>query len=584
MQSVSAAYKSGMKSPLRNRGYISVEFGIFNDTLQSQAEFSHPADTYAFYSNDTRVFSDGSDDFVYATLENNFFKADGSQRFLPPQNSRIPLQNSGVVSQELVDDGNVIFTINFPQTTWYGLTIDFGENYPVDFDIIYGNQTYQVRGNDNSEYVADLSFTNISQIKLKFWEMRESGNRARIYSIQFGIGYTFGNDDIMDSTFHQSVSPISEYIPQYDFMVVLKNYDHYFDVDNPNSVINFFSADNKVSVKYGLELDDGTIEWVNGYKLLCNEWESDDQTATIRCVDILRRLDMDYAGTAFYASGTSYGELAEILAYDIAGLETCEIPESMYERTTTLPLPHGTVRELLQMVANACECVLMLDREGNLAFKEISTTVTPGFRMEQTDMLSYPKAIRNEPVKEVVVSYQRWRQLIVDEQCVASDTITVESGTYRTFYFSEPFFGLRATVNGSSYSIANFGDYYVTLYFASGGEKAVEVFGKPYAVTQQQFHYEVSGVSEGRTVYWDNPLIDNRYDAVLLAVWLSRYYNSDIEYDYDTRGNPEIDACDVIYQDNRYNQNLRVMVTDQTLAFKQSFKGHMVTRKIGGSS
>ena len=586
MQTVSSAYKACMKSPLRNRGYISVNFGIFNDTLRSQAEFSHPADTYIWFSNDSRVFDDGNSDFEYATLENNFMRVDGSQHFLPMQeHASRGLGNGGVVSQEIVDDGNVVFTINFPQTTWYGLTIDFGDNYPTDFDLIFGGTTVQVRNHDNRIYVADRAFTNVSQIKIKFWAMQNSGLRARLQKIKFGIGYNFSNEDVMDSSLAKVISPISEFIPQYDFWVQLKNYDRYFDVDNPNSAINFLSANNRVTVQYGLELDDGTIEWVKGQKLICNEWESDNKTAIIRCVDILRRLDMEFPGTTFYGDGTSYGEMAEILLYDVAGLDDDDfiIPDEMYDMVTTLPIPRGTCKELLQMIANACRMVLMVDRDGRIVFKDYSTLPTPTFRMEKMDMLSYPKAMKTEPVKEIVVSYQRWRQLIVSDQTVVNEDVTVASGDYKTFYFSEPFWGYSATVDGSNYSIANFGDYFVTLYFGTAGTKSVEIHAKPYSISHQQYHYEVSGVSEGRTVNWNNPLIDRGNHAILLAWWLSRYYNSDIEYAYDSRGNPEIDPCDVLYQDNDYDPSMKVMVTESTLNFKQSFRGQMTTRKIGGS-
>lgn len=584
MQTVSSAYKSCMKAPLRNRSFISVNFGIFNDTLRSQAAFSHPADTYIWYSNDSRVFSDGSEDFVYATLENNFFKVDGSQKFLPPEGYSYALENSGVVSQEIVDDGNVVFTINFPQTTWYGLTLDFGENYPTEFDIIFGGTTVQVRNNDSSVYVADRAFTNVSQIKIKFWTMATTGVRARLYNVKFGIGYEFGNDDIMDSSLTRSVSPISEFIPQYDFWVQLKNFDRYFDVDNPDSAINFLQANNRVSVQYGLELNDGTIEWVMGQKLICNEWESDDKTATIRCVDVLRGLNMEFPGTVYYEGGVSYGEMAEILLEDGAGLDSTDyvIPDEMYDYTTTLPIPRGTVKELLQIIANASQMTLMLDREGRIVFKDLLVPPTPTFRLDKTDMLSYPKAKKQDPVKDFVVEYQRW-QKNGTERNVLTEEITVASGEYKTYYFTDPNYAWRVTVDGNSYSIANFGDYFITLYFGTAGTKTVDIYAKPYTVVKQQYKYSDSTVTEGRTLTWSNPLVDFENKAILLGLWLSNYYNSDIEYNYESRGNPELDPCDVIYQDNDYAAFMRVMVTEMVLNFKQSFRGQMTTRKMGGS-
>jgi len=585
VQTVSSAYKSCMKAPLRNRSFISVNFGIFNDTLRSQAEFTHPADTYIWFSNDSRVFDDGDSNFEYATLENNFMRVDGTQHFLPMQEyASRGLGNGGVVSEQIVDDGNVVFTINFPQTTWYGLTIDFGKNYPTDFDIIFGATTVQVRNNDSSVYVADRAFTNVSQIKIKFWTMQNSGLRARLQKIKFGIGYEFGNDDIVDSSLTRTVSPISEFIPQYDFWVQLNNFDRYFDVDNPNSAINFLQADNRVTVQYGLELNDGTIEWVMGQKLICNEWESDDKTATIRCVDVLRGLNQEFVGTVFDDYGVSYGELAEIVLEDGAGLDPADyvIPSSMYNINTTLPIPRGSCKELLQIIANACRMTLMVDREGRIVFKDFYVLPTPTFRIDKTDMLSYPKAKKQDPVKEIVIEYQRW-QKNGTERNVLTEEVTAASGEYKTYYFTEPNYGWRVTVGGSSFSIANFGDYFVTLYFASATTAEIDIYAKPYTVVKEQYHYSVSGVTDGRTVTWSNPMLDRENHALNLASWLSRYYNSDIEYSYESRGNPELDPCDVVYQDNDYNASMKVQLTEMTLAFKQSFRGQMTTRKIGGS-
>ena len=61
------------------------------------------------------------------------------------------------------------------------------------------------------------------------------------------------------------MSPIGADVPQIDFSVQLKNYDHYFNVDNPKSAINFLETGQEMEIYYGYQLPEtGEIEWVRG--------------------------------------------------------------------------------------------------------------------------------------------------------------------------------------------------------------------------------------------------------------------------------------------------------------------------------
>lgn len=70
--------------------------------------------------------------------------------------------------------------------------------------------------------------------------------------------------------------------------------------------------------------------------------------------------------------------------------------------------------------------------------------------------------------------------------------------------------------------------------------------------------------------------------ATDLADWLGDYYASGIEYEYTTRGNPELDVNDIIYQENEFHSGMKVNVYRQTLEFNQSFSGKVTARRIGG--
>ena len=81
MQKVSKAYKESMKSSLRERAYIMLSFGLVNQEAQAKASIDDGA--FAYFSNKSNVFGERSDDTIYATLEEDFTRVDGSMFFLP---------------------------------------------------------------------------------------------------------------------------------------------------------------------------------------------------------------------------------------------------------------------------------------------------------------------------------------------------------------------------------------------------------------------------------------------------------------------------------------------------------------------
>ena len=129
MQKVSKAYKESMKSPLRERAYIMLSFGLVNQEAQAKARIEEG--DFSYYSNSSNIFGESNDDTVYATLEENFTKVDGSMFFLPRRNASHTYLDTGIVSEKLLSEAIFELTINLniAATDFKGITINFGENY-----------------------------------------------------------------------------------------------------------------------------------------------------------------------------------------------------------------------------------------------------------------------------------------------------------------------------------------------------------------------------------------------------------------------------------------------------------------------
>lgn len=740
MQKVSKAYKESMKSSLRERAYIMLSFGLVNQEAQAKARIA-PGD-FAYFSNAANLFSEKSAEMVYATLEEDFTKVDGSMLFLPRRNSSDTYYDTGLVGGKLVSQAQYELTINLNTgaTDFKGITINFGENYPVDFDMVSSSgQTIEIRDNTLAEFTSEEVLENTTYVKLVFYRMKNPQSRLRIYSIRFGYGLVYYNDSVMSSSLDSYISPIGADVPQIDFSVQLKNYDHYFNVDNPKSAINFLETGQEMEIFYGYQLPDSEeIEWVRGNHLLCSEWESDDYTATIRCQDIFRNMDSEYYKGTYTSAGRSYFDLAKEILTD-AGLSDYYIDPRLKKLYTKNPLPRVQHKEALQIIANACRCVLSQTRFGSVQIKssfnpeaaassngetaysqvgnilndsvkdeyaslagnytvanggmyflprnvsgnvlntgyvssaisdencefgtnpvvtivqeaacmyygvkfvfghalptaitirtynngslveeyevedeitktlvilhdfddfdtmkiEFTKTAEPhnrivlnhfsfgdvtDFTMTRTDMTSSPKAIKQELIKEVIVPCYSYQNGTLEESLV-SEEIEVMNGQVETFFIGEPSYNFRATLDegSSGVSIVASGNYYVTLKFSKTGTFRLEVFGYRYKIVER---YAIKTLhSRGKTIKWENPLISDMTMATDLAEWLGEYYTAGIEYEYNTRGNPEIDANDIVYQENEFHKDMKVTIYRQTLNFNQSFSGKVTARRIGG--
>lgn len=213
----------------------------------------------------------------------------------------------------------------------------------------------------------------------------------------------------------------------------------------------------------------------------------------------------------------------------------------------------------------------------NFSFGDITD-----FTMTRTDMTSSPKAIKQELIKEVIVpcySYQNGTQ----EDSLVGEEVDVKAGDVETFFIGEPSYGFRAVLENTTggVTIEDSGNYYITVRFSVTGKYRLEIYGYRYKIVER---YAVKALNNrGKTIKWENPMMSDMGMANDLAEWLGDYYASGIEYEYDTRGNPEIDVNDIVYQENEFHSNMKVNIYRHTVNFNQSFSGKVTARRVGGA-
>lgn len=737
MQKVSREYRNSMSSGLRERAYTMISFGLVNQEIQGSAKVD--SGQLAYYSKPDDLFIKNSAKHNYATLEENFTRVDGSMLFLPRNEENCILTE--LVSYEIISKATfeLIINLNVQPTDFKGFTIEFGENYPLDFDLITDSgQKIEVRNNNKTTWVTQDVFSAVTRLRILFYKMKNLHSRVRIYSILFGYGLIYYNDDVISSTLESHISPIAETIPQIDFTLQLKNYNRYFDVDNPDSAINFLETGQELNVYYGYQLPDSEkIEWIKGNKLWCSSWESNKNVATIRCQDVFRNLDVEFYKGKYFTEGVSFYDLAIEVLRD-ARVDKYSIDPRLKLIKTQNPIPRVSHKEALQLIANATRCILAQTRDGKIIIKSnfipnlevscngetsysninniidvnsikeyssmaygyttvdgemyfpnmhmngvlhtgyvsnmqssincrfienpiielrleaaftyyglkiefgnalpsefiirtynnnnlvkkyvinknISKTMTlvydfddfdvmkiefvktqnpynriivnhielgdiTDFEITKRDVLSPIITLKQELIKEVKVPYYDYKVSNKSDNLIKQD-VQVFNGKVETFYFKKPYSMYSHTLNGSGNKavIVDSGAYYITIRYLTEGSFNLLIVGFPYEIVEN--FVTVSINNNGKTIKWANPLICNSQLALELANWLKEYYSSLIEYDYNIRGNPELDVNDVIYQTNDFTENMRVNLYHYVLDFKQSFSGKVKTRRLGG--
>lgn len=409
MYNVSQKYKEQTKNPIRNQSYMRIFLGLINQEAQMSAEVENQSQ-YTDYSEFPTLFTKNDIGNMYATYEQDFWKADGSMYFLPrsPTNYR----KNGITTENLFSGDAVIkFSFGYGKSDIRGLTIQFGHNYPTRFSVITDDGTEAEFENSSDYFETTTVFENTSTISLKIKEMSVPNNRVRIFYVKFGIGVEYGNEEIIESESTSTTSQINEDLPEVNFSVTLKNENQRFNVDNPSSEINFLEPGQDISVMYGYELDNGSIEWMQLHTLFVNEWSANDSQAKISAVDRLKYMSGDYYKGQYYENGITLYDLAEIV-FDDAGIESADYYLDSYLKTIKVknPLPNVTHKEALQIIANAGRCIMDYDRYGRI---RIYHAFIPEFTISSngTEYYSNVQNVQNDIDKIHYASYAQdfWR-------------------------------------------------------------------------------------------------------------------------------------------------------------------------------
>lgn len=662
---VSDAYKIIMDRQIRNRAFLEVTMSLLNQDAQQNASINGE---FMSYADPSTIWDDTyASDINYATLEQNYFKADGTMYFLPSEGMETLPQN--VITEGFL--GSVTITLSVPHDI-RGLTIDFGNEYPTEFELQSGTDTFHYI-NDKRIFTMDDTLFNCSSIIISPLSMRGGQQRLRIYNFKFGFTLTFDNENTASFTYTDYTQGISEELPDTNISIDVLDYDEKYNVDDPDSLINFFETGQTVNVKVGLLMDDDiTIEWLNLATLYMQSWSESKYNMTFKACDIFNFLTGVYSGSNHIYERTLHDEAVTVLT--AAGITNYWLDDCLKDITIINPLPELSYAECLQLIANAGRCVVYQDNAGKLIVKaHFATVIDPeDITVTSTGGASYciPKSVLS-PVDGIYAHLSEafwvadgnmyflpsttpylnagfisaevadadgafltpptitfdlggafsYQSLIIVLESNGAEIVTINTELNSENVETVTFTNLTKGINICSHSFLDFDT--ITVEFTKGSSNSIMyvrqiTFGdmSDYVFRQfdmtsfvkankneristvrvKQFTYEEDEQHvpkevedsvftsfdtdyQGQVVTYENVLIHSAEHAELIAEWIANYYQNNIEYDIEFRGDPRIEATDIVMMQDNQGKKIQVDVQQIQLNFNGTFSGSATVRQ-----
>ena len=613
MQNVSAEYKESMKSSMRNRGYMKVGIGTFDDDIYQNAVtdpdyIENITSDLVYFSDANVLFGNTHEDRTYATLEHNHSKVsgDGSVLFPPKPNSGLPyIVKEAVGDYFTANNGAVVgFYLYTNHLKFDDVVIRFGHTGGCNLNI-YGveNENETLLATEsillpytyNSKVSISMNFDNDDYSVYKI-ELREGTGlsfevRLRVKSISLGgDGIFFTDEDIFTANIDDIMELRKGNTQKVNFSLTIPKYEKY-NPENPNGEHDYWQKNTKIKHYIGYQLSN-SIEWIEGYTTFLETVEADETQMTISSVDIVSSLEKMYADAEDFASynyDDKFQDVAESYGVDYLWSKT----SGQLYQTGVSPVPSVSGSDALKMIAFCSRSYLRILRSNTVEVIDADDFPEYNFEIEKTDMLSYPIFSIISAAQNIKVEYAKYTKSSA-KQTVFEDTVRIPSdGTPVTISWE----------NALTYNDGFAWDYspkqtYYTLSIVDHTSKSITVsmtntsvsppdyylIGitvQAYVAESDNYAVNVSVGQTGESVNIEVPLVNTAEGAEYFGSWIKNIeYQNLTVYEYDTRGNPEIDTGDIIYQENQYQDNMKVRVIENRIDYDGTFSGYMKVVKV----
>ena len=418
MITVSDKWKAIQGETVLPESFVEVTYWITDVGAQGLASESNNG--AMFYSDHSAILSTTNKNFPkYATLENNMWTLDGSFDIFPDNE---PYGDTGYVA----DAENPMVTIVFPSVRTQlvpGVTIVWSEAYGEyatrcritalnGTEVVTSNEFY----NDSVRSMFELPMSGYDRIYIEIMDWIVPDHRPRIERFYLGAMEVYTKSELVKFSHTQSADLLTTELPLNQIVFSLDNSNDLWNPDNPVGNVRYMADRQEVTVRYGYKLSDG-VEWIPAGTFWISEWDTpyNGLEATFTARDLLEFLYVNYTGPR---SGTLYDiAMAALSLGDLPTTETGDpryfVDEALKTITTDFSADEEsyTAAVVLQMVANAGQCVMHQTRDGVLRIERFARNVSD-YEITQDVSYTHPERVMTKPPRSVTVNDGLWVESI----------------------------------------------------------------------------------------------------------------------------------------------------------------------------
>jgi hypothetical protein len=360
MKQCSAEYTQAMNKQFRDRAYAVVSIGVVSMEAQRDATITSEKHYLAGNAN---PFIPVLSPTLYATMEENVFKADGSMLFAPPEDeTELLRQFATFLTKDIL--GPITFRFSQPHDI-SGLSVFFTQYPPEEIEVTTDTGMHLEYSVDNPQFVIPDFFENVQEITITPTSFYNGNNkRMRISGLTMGVGIYANNEDIVDITFEDSCSFVSDELPNLSNKINILDMQDLFNVDNENSYLAYLQTGQEIHTWFGQTLENGNVEYIKMPVTYLTSWDCNNHRASFTAGDRFKLFTKEYSGGNKIYERSLWYEALKIMSE--LGLEPDEyfIDDCLQDVVITNPMPVKTCAECLQLIANAGRCILKQDENG----------------------------------------------------------------------------------------------------------------------------------------------------------------------------------------------------------------------------
>lgn len=288
--------------------------------------------------------------------------------------------------------------------------------YATKFDISFYNggtlvKTISVLNNEDIFSVVATNAINYNKIIITIQEWNIGGCVPKMEQVVLGQRLNLSKKDILKYSCNLELDLNSFMLPTHHISFDIDNSNDQFNPDNPTGIYAYLQEKQEINVLYGLKLSNG-MYYINGGKFYITEWKVPQNSinATFDAGSLLDFMDVDFDITQVGAIPVTT-TLANLItsAFTQCGIAAANyvIDNDLNNISCTIDTEVGyKCREVVQLCANAGECIIYIDRNGIINIQKFDIAALTDSGYEITRFVAYKNADYNNTssLKDVVVN------------------------------------------------------------------------------------------------------------------------------------------------------------------------------------